>query len=387
MSNFVKRWIVYLLIPAGLALLFLPLNTHRIEEVEKDFVFLEISESLAKENGIKRKLVVPENPDAEKLHQYVSEFQKAISGGHSSVATTANQYGYPIIQKQTLAAYPVLLEHIDHMIQLSRWSEKQIRSSRLDNELVEKEWNIFKRSYLDDTNGAAFQYGNLIFKEHVNSGYSSIQVEIKNLKIAYKVTGGILLLLGLFAWRGIYTPPSKGIQVGKRSGMILWDIITVAFSILFTWMLLDSLLSQYFQTSSVLGDDQRALFFGTFWVTFGNLVMALFVTTTATQTLLITREDITVKGLWGKNKLTWSNIQDIKITEYFVPRKVYGVFTPRKVVKILKINGRDSSTLRIMEPPYSATKKEIINKLSEHAHNQFLRHHLVLLPDWRQHLL
>jgi TRAP-type C4-dicarboxylate transport system permease small subunit len=382
MSNFVKRWIVYLLIPAGLVLLFLPLNTHRTEDVKRDFVLLEISEALAEKISVKNSSVASENPDEKKLHQYFNELQKVVSGEHLSVATTANQYGYPIIQKQTLAAYPVLLEHIDHMLQIDRWSEKQIRSSRLDNEQVEKEWNAFKKSFLDDTNGAAFQYGNHVFNEHVKSGYSSIQVEIKNLKIAYKVTGGILLLLGLFAWRGMYAPPSEGIQIGKRSGIILWDCIVIGFGVFFTWGLLDALLSKYFQTSSVLGDEPMGLYMGAFWVIFGNLVMALFVTTTAIQTLLITREDITVKGLWGEKKLSWSNIQDIQLTEYFVPRKVYGVFTPRKVTKILKISGRDSSTLRIMEPPFSTAKKEIINKLSEYASAELQQTILAQSKEW-----
>lgn len=382
MSNFVKRWVVYLLIPSGLALLFLPLNTHRTEDVERDFVLLEISELLAEETSNKNIPVAPENLDGKKLLQYFNELQKVVSGEHSSVATTTNQYGYPIIQKQTLANYPVLLEHIDHMLQIDRWSEKQIRSSRLENEQVEKEWNAFKKSFLDDTNGAAFQYGNYVFKENVKSGYSSIQVEIKNLNIAYKVTGGLLLLLGLFAWRGMYASPAKGIKIGKRSGMILWDCIVIGFGVFFTWGFLDALSAKYYQTSSVLGDEPMGLFMGAFWVTFGNLVMALFVTTTAIQTLLITREDITVKGLWGKKKLTWSNIQDIQLTEYFVPRKVYGVFTPRKVVKILKISGRDSSTLRIMEPPFSASKKEIINKLSEHAPPELQQTILEQSKEW-----
>ena len=240
----------------------------------------------------------------------------------------------------------------------------------------------FKKTFLDNTNGTAFQYGGRLFKAHVKPGHTSIEVEVKNLSIAYKVAGGVLLLLGLFVCGGVYVPPSKNIQIAKRSAMIIWDAITVAIGIVFSWMLFDSMLPRYFKTGSVLGDDQMAIFMGGYWIMLGNLIMALFTTATSLQTLLITPEDITVKGLFGKKKLDWSRVQDIQVGEYFMPRKVYGFFTPRKVSKILNIGDGDAVTLHIMEPPYAATKKEILGKLSEYA-PQRLQHTITKLSkNW-----
>ena len=362
-----KRWLMYLFIPAGLALLFSPLDTSRTEHVKKDFVFLKMSQASAKDRGARAMPIIPENPTEENVRQYMNEVQKAVSGEHSNAATTANPDDYPIIQKQTLAAYPALQKQIDHMLRMGHWSKGRFSSSRLDSEQVVEEWAAFKKAFLGTINGTAFQYEGRLFKARIKPGHTSIEVEIKNLSIAYKVAGGVLLLLGLILCGGVYVPPSKNLQIAKRSAMIIWDAITVAIGSVFSWMLLDSMLPRYFQTGSFLGDDQMALFMGVYWVSLGNLIMALFTTATSLQTLLITSENITVKGLFGKKKLSWSHVQDIQVAEYFMPRKVYGFFTPRKVSKILKISGEDAVTLRVMEPPYAATKNGIIGKLSEYA--------------------
>lgn len=381
MLNLLKRWLAYFLVPAGLVLLFLPLNTHRTEMVEKDFLYLKISKSLVGEAKTKPKIVAPENPTEENLIQYIQGLQEVVSEKNSTVATTANPYGYSIIQEQTLAAYPTLLGQIQHMIRMAAWSQAEIQSSRVDDIQVEKEWATFKKNHLNDTHGVSFQYGDIIISEYSNSGYASVQVEIEFLKVTRNVAGGIFLFFGLLVWRRMYALPTKGIQIGKRSGMILWDFIVISFSVFFTWALLDSLLATYFQTSSVLGDVQMGLFMGIFWATFGNLVMALFVTATDIQTLMITEGGISVSGLFGKKALEWSGIEDIRLAEIYSARQVGSFFAPRKLAKILEISG-GSSTLRIMEPPFASTKKEILNTLTAKAPEKLQGSIMGLSQQW-----
>lgn len=368
MPKFLTRLLVYLLIPIGLVLLFLPLNTCRTEELEKDVVFLKISESLVAEKPAKSQIIPPppEDPTEENVLQFIQNLQKVVSRKESNVATTMNTSGYPVIQKQALAPYSALMEQItDMMRQSSHWYQDVIYAWRMEGVQLE-EWTAFKGAFLSNTDIAAFQYGDRIFKEYTKSEYVSMPVEIENLNIACKMAGGIFLFLGLFGWRGMYTSPSKDIQIGKRSGMILWDLIILGIGVLFTWALLDSLLATYFQTSSVLGDVQMGLFMGTFWVIFGNLVMALFVTATDIQTLLINEKGISVTGLFGQKFLDWSEMEDIRLAEYYSARRIGGFFAPRKLAKILEIRG-GASKLRIMEPPFSSTKKEILNLLTANA--------------------
>ena len=366
MSTLLKRWLIYLFIPAGLVLLILPLNTYRTEEVEKDFVFLEISESLAKDTGVKIRPVAPENPDEENLLQYVNGLQKMVSGEDSNVVTTNNQSGYPIIQKQMLASYPALIEQIDHMLRMiSLLRQERMRPRRLDDVSIE-EWTSFTNAFLGNTDATAFQYGSRIFRGHVESDYASIQVEVKNLRMSTKVAGGIFLFLSLFALYGMYASPSKGIQIGKRMGMIIWDVITIGIGIIFTWWFLDFILIKYFQTDPAWGDEMAAAGMGIFWVAFANPVIALIGTATALQTLWITGEGIAVKGLFGQSVMAWSDVESIEVSEFFAPRTVNGIFAPRKVAKVLKIRG-GTSPLRILEPPLASTKKEILHLLTEYA--------------------
>lgn len=227
----------------------------------------------------------------------------------------------------------------------------------------------------------AFQYGKRIFKGHVDSDYTSIKVEVDNLRMSAKVAGSIFLFLGLFALHEMFKASSAGIQIGKRRAIIIWDIISIGIGIMFTWWFLDSMLVKYFQTVAVWGDEQRVLFMGVFWVAFGIPVMALFTTATAIQTLQITRDKITVRGLFGQSTLAWSDVKYIQLNEIFSPRKVSGFFAPRKIAKILKIRG-GSSTLHIMEPPLASTKREILSTLTEHAPEELKQTILDLSEKW-----
>ena len=87
--------------------------------------------------------------------------------------------------------------------------------------------------------------------------------------------------------------------------------------------------------------------------------MALFVTATALQTIWITAEGITVKGMFSRKYIAWSEVETIQLTDFFSARRIHDFYAPRKVAKILEIRG-SASTLRIMEPPVSSTKNEIL---------------------------
>ena len=148
--------------------------------------------------------------------------------------------------------------------------------------------------------------------------------------------------------------------------MIMWDVITIGIGVMFIWGLLDSMLAKYFQTAVQFGDLQMATFMGIFWLVFAVPVLALFTTTTGLQTVLINRQGISVNGLFGQKVLNWSAVEHIHLAEIYSARRISGFFAPRKLAKILEMRG-GSTTLRIMEPPYSSTKKEILDMLSVHA--------------------
>ena len=366
MSVLLKRWIAYLLVPAGLVLLFFPLNTQHSEAIDKDFVFLKVDETLVDKTVKGISLKPPVNPNMEDLAQYIEAQQKALNNDFSTVATIINPYGYPLIKKQDLTLYPFLAEQVEDMMQtISQWRQDRIGSRRLDN-VPMLEWLDFNKAFLGDTEVATFQYGNRIFKGFVKSDHVNIKVEIKHLKSVLKSVGGTFLILSFLAFRRLYEPPTDGIQIGKRLWMVVWDVIVIAIGVFFLSGFIDSMLVKYFQNVPFWGDKEMAFFMGIFWVTFGVLIMALFVTATALQTIWITAEGIALKGLFSRKYIAWPAVETIHLAEFFYARRIHSFYAPRKVAKILEIRG-SSLTLRIMEPPVSSTKKEILLLLTRFA--------------------
>lgn len=366
MSALLKRYFTYLLIPAGLVLLLLPLNTHRTEQADRDFVFLRINETLVGEAITDSESVPPANTSSDESMQALNEQLDKMQKLFSEDTTITNPYGYPMLVAGDLAPYPALHEAVEEMMRMIAL-QQQMRSSlkRLDHVSTET-WGRFEELLLGNGGVASFQYGNRIFKGHVETDQVLVDVEIEHLKLTANIMGGVFLLLGFFVLRGLYVPASSGIQVGKRTGMIMWDVIVIGLGVIFTWGLLDSMLAKYFQTSSQFGDAQMAAYMGFFWLLFASPVMALFTTATGLQTVLITRQGISVNGLFGEKTLNWSAVENIRLAEFYSARRIQGFFAPRKLAKILEVSGK-SVILRIMEPPYSSTKKEILDTLTAYA--------------------
>jgi hypothetical protein len=366
MLRWLKRWIAYLLIPAGLVLLLIPLHTHRSEMTDRDFAFLEISETLAEaeEAATAEKSPPSEDRSMDALMQQLKQHQNAFSEGNSA-PTTRNPYGYPVIELQDLTRFPALQDQVQDMMRTLGLAQKKVfRSTRLDGVSMDQ-WAGFKEAFLGDSEEVVFQCGNRIFRGHIESDLVSARVEVENLKMGCRVTGGVFLFLSLFMLHGMYAKPAHGIQIGKALGMILWDVVTLGIGIMFTWWFLDFILVKYFQTEPAWGDEMSGPM-GLFWVVFVNPVMALIATATAAQTLRITRKDITLKGLFGQSVVAWSDVENIQLSEIMAPRRVGGIFAPRSVTQMLEISGNGAS-LHILEPPLPSTKKEILNSLAEHA--------------------
>lgn len=380
MSIFLKRWLLYLFVPAGLVLLFFPLNTHHLEDREKNFVFLEISETLVpKKSEAKPKPIIDTFGDKamEALEKELQKMQKLFSED----TTIINTYGYPVLHANDLIPYPYFQSEVEDMMRMiALQNNEYTRSKRLNNVSVE-EWNTFKRAFLYDTDRNAFQYGNRIFKGYLKSGHVSSEVEISNLKLACKVMGILFLFFSIFLLRGLYMAPSKGIQIGKRTTMIIWDVLIIAIAIFFTSAFLDAMLVKYFQVIPFWGDDKMALFMGIFWVTLANLIMALFVTATAVQTVWITQKGIAVQGLFGQKSIAWTDVKNMRVSEYYSLRKVYQFYAPRKLMKVLHIQAI-ASTLRIMEPPLVSTKEEILDMLMLYAPEALKKTIFDLSREW-----
>lgn len=381
MLRWMKRWLAYFLVPTGFVLLFAPLSTHRNETIGKDFVRLQISETLLTP-------AVPDEPSpppdsTEDAWQQMKKRDEALSKQYSDTTPLTNAYGYPILQSEDMAPYPAMQAAVAEMMRrINLWPQDTLSEEQLDDVPAE-EWAAFQDAHTDE---GAFQFGNRIFRGRATPGYATLEVEVKHLRMSCRIAGGLFLLLGLFAMVGTYAnpPPAEGIRIGKRSAMIVWDVATLLVGLGFAWWLVDFILEKTFPITPYWGED-FGIGMGIFWAVFMNPVVALIATALSLQTVKISRDEIVLKGLFGRAAVAWSGVESIHVSQLHSARKAGGVPAPHRVMKTLVIEGGGAS-LRIMEPPYASTKKEILAALLENAPDAHKPRIEVASKEWLSYL-
>lgn len=269
-----KRWLAYFLLTAALVLLFVPVTTHRMEAGARDFLFLENSENLlAAKTSTSTEPPAAKPTSAAEAWQQMNERQKQKALEDARAEKILNPYGYPRINPEGLNRYPALADAVNTMQLI--WSATP-RLTRQDNVPLE-EWNAFKEAVGISTEDNAFQYDRYVFKGQVKPDRVSVPVEVKNLKTGCKVAGGLFLILGFWALYGTYLPQSGGIRVGRRSAIIIWDVIIIGVGVPFTWWFVEFVLSKGFQTATEWG-EHLAVGMGVFWVVLVYPVLALITT-------------------------------------------------------------------------------------------------------------
>lgn len=369
MLTLLKRLLAYVLIPLGLILLLLPLNTHREEEAMVPFVTVAIDETLSSPDQVSEILPDLSNPEDDAAIQSLIEELAKMQPGSTTSPTEINPYGYPLVTDQDLQSYPALGRELALVNEIADLRQVD-RVSPTPLELVPlEEWQEFSGWIASLGDETRFQYGNRIYRGWVEEHAVLVDVQIRELRMVRTFLGAFLLIAGILAMRGLYVSASEGVQVGKRSAMVLWDSIAIFLGTIFGWFLVDALLTTKLGTVGKFGDEQRSLFMGIFWFGVGCPILALFTTATARQSVLIDEAGISVNSLSGRKSLAWSQVKKIKVQDLHSIRRVADTFAPRKLGKVLVIQGKDQS-LRIMEPPYPSTKQEILDLMTAHAPNK-----------------
>lgn len=379
MRRWLRRSLVYLLVPVGLVLLFFPLSTHRVGEAEREFLVLENStDLLATEKPAGVESHPAEAGSMEEKIKRMNERRQKRALEEARAAEVVNPHGYPRIRPEDLAPYPALLDAVGTLQRI--WAGIPSRLNRQDAVPI-GEWNAFREAAGLSEDERAFQYGRYIFKGHVKAESVSVPMEVMHLRAGCKVAGALFLVLGLGALCGSYTrPPDSGIRVGRRSAIIIWDVAIILVGLVFTWWFVEFVLAKGFQTATEWGED-FTVGMGVFWVVLANPVLALITSAMSAQTLWITRDAMVQKGLFGSSSVRWAELEGISVANAFTPRKAGGVPAPHRVMKVLQIRG-GGSTLRVLEPPYASTKKLILETLAEHAPDDWKERIAAVAKEW-----
>lgn len=376
MKMLLKRWMLYLLLPAALVLLVAPLNTTLTKHIERETVFLGITDTLSSPTPVEEGPPAPDGTE-QAVWQELKRGQAALDAQFSHATTITNTLGVPLVEKKTFTCAPALYKAVENQLtHLRLWPQEHLDPVRLE-EVPLEEWLSFQTHFSDQ---GRFQYGNWIFAGYTETAAVSIAVEVNHLKTARQVSGGLCLLLSLWLLAGIYSPPANGIRIGKRSAIVLWDVIILGITALFMWLVVDFVLHQTLGTEWWGGDAQVAGM-GLFWVGLITPVLALITTATALQTLWITPDGIALKGLTGMHAIPWTEVQDIALSTIRGPQSTTGGLPTKTVARHLIITG-ESDSLRILEPPYASTKKKILQAINTFAPAELREGMSALTKEW-----
>ncbi|NCA82015.1 MAG: hypothetical protein EOM72_04645 [Opitutae bacterium] len=340
MRNWLRRWMAYVLFPAGLVLLFVPLSTHRSGYAERDAVFLG----------------VPATPEGD----------------------AAQAPALAALPPEDLAATPALQAAVREIVADLDLFGKPWSYVLSRPDIPPEEWTSFQSLHAPD---GIFQYENRVFEGRLSPETIQIQIEVPHLRTGGRIAGGVFVLLSVLALAGCHAaPPAGGIRIGRRSAIVIWDVIIIAVGVPFSLWFLDMLFAHVFQTAPEWKED-ITWGMGFFMVVLSNPVLALITTAMAAQTLWITRDTLRLKGLFGSSSMAWTELEGIAVAHAFTPRKAGGVPASHRVMKLLEIHG-GGSTLRILEPPYASTKKLILEKLAEHAPGEWQERIATAGKEW-----
>ncbi len=386
MLIFIKRLIVLILIPAGLVLLFGPLDTFRDAYLEKDFVFL-IAEPVSSEDKdvetrplLTREQLKPYSQilttvlaRKECVETYRPSHKVAddVLGLESLGNTLSQMDGVSPEEgekfKKELARQQKRIHNSKAMMRKTRLTGFSYLQKQWETEpsaISVEEWEQMKGALLfSDNNQTSFLFENTLFRGVVRHDYGYVNLPVPGLALGRKLAGAASLIMGLLLMTGLYLK-KQGIMIAKTWSVLLWDIIVICFSVFFFYGAIDLLFMKLFETR--MGTEEFIQFMGVFWVFLGIPALALFISASAAQAVTISEKGIYLNGLFSKIFVSWDDLKDIEVSEMYTAKKAGGITAPKQLMKIMRLKG-ETSSITLMEPPLKSTKKRILDALLTHA--------------------
>jgi hypothetical protein len=386
MLIFMKRLIVLILIPAGLVLLFSPLNTFRDAYLEKDFVFL-IAEPVSSEDKnvethplltreqlkpysqilttvlARKKRVVTYKPPPRAADDTIS----LESLGNKLSQMDGVSPGEGEEYKKELARQEKRIDNSEARMRKTRLTGFSYLKKQWETEATAisiEEWEQMKGSLcFSDNNQTFFLFENTLFRGVVRHDYSHVNAPVPGLALGRKLAGAASLIMGLLLMTGLYLK-KQGIMIAKTGSVLLWDIIVIGISVFFFYGAIDLLFVKLFETG--MGSEEFIQFMGVFWVFLGIPATALFISASAAQAVTINEKGVYLNGLFSKISVSWDDLKDIEVAELYSAKRVGRITAPKQLMKIMRLEG-ETSSITLMEPPLKSTKKRILGALLTHA--------------------
>ncbi len=386
MLIFVKRLIALIFIPAGLVLLFAPLDTFRDTYLEKDFIFL-IAEPVSSENNNVDTLPLLTREQLEPYPQTLTTVlarKERVETYRPSPRVTDDIPGLESLGNKLSQMDGVSPEEGEKYKREPAQQQKRVHNSKVKMRKIRltafsylqkqwkteataisiEEWEQMKESLsFSDNDQTLFLFENTLFRGVVRYDYSHVNLPVPGLALGRKIVGASSLIMGLLLMTGLYLR-KQGIMIAKTWSVLLWDIIVICISVFFLYGALDLLFMKLFETG--MGTEEFIQFMGVFWVFFVIPAIALFIAASAAQAVTINEKGIYLDGLFSRIFISWNDLKDMEVSEIHSVKKAGGITAPKQLMKIMRLDG-ETSSITLMEPPLKSTKKRILNALLTHA--------------------
>lgn len=243
------------------------------------------------------------------------------------------------------------------------------------------EWDRMVDRYLEPmVDSQTFKFNDTFYGPSFGWDRIAKKGKVSGLRTILKVIGVILVLAGLVLMRRLYIP-KLGIMVNPQGIAILYDLITLIFTIPSAYMVVSTVLSKTMFIPHIM-DDDFAILMGNFLFFAGIPFITLYTSRFTSQDVGIDSEGIHVNSLTKKDSITWESLDSMDFSDEYVLVGRVGTLIPRQLQKGLQLESKTGQRLTINEPQLKSVKRQIAVRFEQYAPDHLRDKIKQLLAKW-----
>ena len=183
--------------------------------------------------------------------------------------------------------------------------------------------------------------------------------------ILVPAAAGVVVSVLLLMRAGAVIP--QGVRINSAWTVAAMDGVCLIASASAWFFIIDGYSKWLTGSSPLVMDDRIALDVVAVMYLPSALILALFVTSSGSQTIAIDEAGLIVAGSFGADKAGWSEIERLSADEQYVVVSRLGIPIPRHLRTNLEIATGDGDVFTVYQPGLKSTAKIILEQFREHA--------------------
>jgi hypothetical protein len=182
----------------------------------------------------------------------------------------------------------------------------------------------------------------------------------------FRILGAVALIFGLIAGHGLYRQAlTPGISICSPTVTLAMDAIFVVFLGLCWVPIADFLLMHIFGAEPIV-DEAQFYFMSVVCAILFTLILGVYITAMSGQRVIVDANGIRVRSNLSNESFPWDELIEIRTSDIYIPVGRVGMLLPRRVARVLRIEG-DGRSATILEPSTKSGKHRIISTMLQYA--------------------